>query len=340
MGENEGYPNRIGACALSLLATPLNGAILRVLAEGPLPSFELRRRTGAPPLTTLRARLRELRKLGAVDRRLEGTVPGGATHELTPVGLDLLRVSEFLQTWLALVPGEAWPLEAQAAKAATKTLVDAWETSMLWAFAAGPMSLTELDRIIPSMNYPALERRLGAMRLAGQVEAVASGGRGTPYVLTDWGRRAAAPLAAAAWWEHRHLEPASRSITNFDVETLFLLATPLLRLPPDLSGSCRLAVELTRKGGNRVVGAMVEIDGGEIASCSSDIEGYPDAWVVARAGTWLAAMIDDRGGQMEIGGCSSLARAILLGLRRTLLEPAPPAPETGVPLSARPRQPA
>lgn len=316
-GEHDGYPERVGACALSLLAAPLNGAILRALADGPLPSVELRRLTGAPPQTTLRAHLRELRARGAVDRRPEGAFPGGAAHELTPIGLDLLRVSELLQAWLSLIPAGTHPLEAQAAKAAVKTLVEAWATSMLPAFAAGPVTLTQLDRIIPGMNYPALERRLMAMRLAGQVKAVPSGGRGTPYVLTGWGRRAAAPLTAAAWWENRHRR--ARPMTSRDVETLFMLAIPLLRLPWDLAGSCRLAVELCGDEGSRVVGAMVRVEAGEIVSCSAKIDGYPDAWVVARAGTWLTAMIDDREGQvMEIGGDSSLAKAILLGLRRTL----------------------
>jgi len=33
------------------------------------------------------------------------------------------------------------------------------------------MKLTELDSSIPSLSYPALERRLSSMRIAGLVEA-------------------------------------------------------------------------------------------------------------------------------------------------------------------------
>ena len=42
---------------------------------------------------------------------------------------------------------------------------------MMRALAARPMSLTELDSGITELSYPALERRLSSMRIAGLVEA-------------------------------------------------------------------------------------------------------------------------------------------------------------------------
>ena len=42
---------------------------------------------------------------------------------------------------------------------------------MMRALAARPLSLTELDSLISDLSYPALERRLSSMRIAGLVEA-------------------------------------------------------------------------------------------------------------------------------------------------------------------------
>jgi DNA-binding HxlR family transcriptional regulator len=309
---------RIGARVLSLLAVPLNGAILQALSGGSIRLVELRRRAGSPPQTTLRGRLRALSDIGALAGGREEAFPGAAGYELTPAGRDLLRVAQILQGWLWSSPNGALPLVSDAAKAAVKALVEGWSTSMLRVFATGSFSLTQMDSIISGLNYPSLERRLIAMRLAGQVEATPSRGRGTPYAATEWLRRATAPLAAAMWWEHRYLQEEAPAATDRDIETLFLLGIPLLRFPKELSGSCRLAVELSRGERGRLAGAMVEIDGGSVTFCRSRIEGYPDAWVIASLGTWLAAMIERRSGQMEIGGDGSLAEGILRQLQHGL----------------------
>jgi len=253
---------RIGACVLSLFAVPLNGAILQALSGGPIRFMDLRRRTGSPPQTTLRGRLRALSDIGALAGGREEAFPGAAGYELTPAGRDLLRVAHILQGWLWSSPNGALPLVSDGAKAAVKALVEGWLTSMLRVLGAGSFSLTQMDGIISGLNYPSLERRLTAMRLAGQVEAMPSRGRGTPYAATEWLRRATAPLAAAMWWEHRYLQEEAPAPTDRDIETLFLLGIPLLRLPKELSGSCRLAVELSRGERGRLAGAMVEVDGG------------------------------------------------------------------------------
>jgi DNA-binding HxlR family transcriptional regulator len=318
--KSEESAARAGAGVLSLLAVPLNGTILEVLSEEPVRLVDLRRRTGSPPPTTLRARLRVLNELGAISGGREAAFPGSVGYELTPGGRDLLRVAQVLNGWLSTRPDGRYPLGSEPAKAAIKALVEGWTTSMLRVFASGPFSLTQVDSIISGLNYPSLERRLVAMRLAGLVEPVPSRGRGTPYAATEWLRRAAAPLTAAMWWERRHLPAESPAIMERDVEALFLLGVPLLPgLLGDLSGSCRLAVELGK--GERLAGVMVEVDGGAVKFCSSKIDGYPDAWVVAPAGAWLGATIEHRPSRIEICGELSLARGILRALRQILFFP-------------------
>lgn len=54
----------------------------------------------------------------------------------------------------------------------------------LRALGASPLSFTEFHRIITSLSYPSLGRRLGALRLAGLIEAGLPNCRSTSYLFT------------------------------------------------------------------------------------------------------------------------------------------------------------
>jgi DNA-binding HxlR family transcriptional regulator len=208
---------RAGSRVLSLLSTPLNFLILRALSERPLRLAELRKVTGLPAQTTLRGHLASLNELGAVAKRPTQQMPYTVENELTPMGRDLLYVGDRLEAWLNRAPDGPISLESGGAKGAVKALLDGWGSRMMRALAARPLSLTELDRLISDLSYPALERRLCSMRLAGLVEAQPSVGAGTPYALSDWARRGIGPLVAAGHCEHRHISPEAAPVTQIDV---------------------------------------------------------------------------------------------------------------------------
>jgi DNA-binding HxlR family transcriptional regulator len=316
---------RAGANALSLLATPLNVFVLQALAEGPKPLVGLRREVGSPPQTTMRGRLRTLTQTGVVTKRRQNDFPGSLDFELTASGRELWAVAEVVASWLAAAPEGPVLLGSVAAKSAIKALIEAWTTSMLRALAAKPLSLTELDSLISGLTYPSLERRLGAMRLAGQVEAIPGNGKGTPYAVTAWLRRAVAPLSAAVRWERSHLNGAAAPVGARDAESALLLAVPLLRLPDEISGSCRLVIEIGGPTRSRLAGVMVSVEEGRIASCVSRLEGHPDAWAVGPAAGWLAALIDLEADRLEVGGDGLLARGLIEGLHTTLFRSKLPA---------------
>jgi DNA-binding HxlR family transcriptional regulator len=301
-----------------MLAAPLNVAILRALAEGPKQQVELRHETGAPAQTTLRAQLKRLNQVGALEKRRRNRFPGVLEYELSAAGRDLLFVANTVQSWLGRAPDRPLLLGGSAAKAAIKALAEGWSTTMLRALAANPLSLTELDRVIAALSYPALERRLAALRLAGQVEAQAGNGRGTPYAVTEWARHGVGPLTAATRWERRHMGRASPPIRRTDAEAVFLLTMPLLNLSADLSGSCRMAMELPGKGGRRLAGVVVGVEKGRIKSCTSRLEGTPDAWALGSVAAWLEAMVRADTDNIEPGGNGRLVRALLECLHRTL----------------------
>jgi len=316
--NGNGSPARSGTRALGLLAKPLNGAILRGLSKGPTRLIELRRQCGSPAQTTLRAHLRELEELDAIAKQRRNRFPGALEDELEPPGSELLVVLEVLKRWLEEAPEGSLEFGSRGAKAATKALVEGWSSTMLRALAARPLSLTELDGVIGGLNYPSLERRLAAMRLAGQVIACESQGNGTPYRVTEWLRRGIAPLAAAALWERRNAADRSAAITRADVEAAFLLTLPLLQLPPQLSGSCRLGAEMRISEEHRLVGATAQVDEGQVAFCTARLQGDADAWATGSTMEWLHAVTASDLDGLQMGGDQHLARTVVEGLHKVL----------------------
>lgn len=308
---------RAGVFALSLLATPLNVVALELLAEAPRPLLEIRGVTSAPA-TTIRRHLRALIELGVVERKREIGFPGSTHYELAGPGRELMTVVAATGAWLRLSPKGPIDLGDAAAKSAIKALSDGWSTSMVRALAARPLSLTELDLLITNVSYPSLERRLAALRLSGLVRRAPGRGGATPHAVTDWLRQAVAPLAAAARWEATHVRHAAGPITNRDIEAAFLLSLPLLRLPSDVSGSCRLAVEFSNGSGPRYAGVVVGVEEGQIASCISHLEQHAGGWASGSVADWMGAVIDHEPSRLQIGGEAQLASRLLDGLHAVL----------------------
>lgn len=309
---------RSGAQTLTMLSAHRNVLVLQALAAGPKRQGELRRATGFPAQTTLRAHLKGLEEIGAIAKRRRDAFPGTLEYALERPGHELLFVVAALEGWLAAAPEGPLPLDSGAAKATVKAFTEGWSTSMLRALAAQPLSLTKLDSIIADLNYPSLERRLGGMRLSGLVEALPANGRGTPYAVTEWLRYGIAPLTAAIRWERKHIPDRATLLARTDVETGFLLSLPLLRLPAEISGQCRLAVELPNGTSRRLAGVIVELEAGRVSSCSSRLEGNPAAWVSGPPAAWLEAVIEADADCLELGGNCNLGRGLLDGLHTTL----------------------
>lgn len=312
---------RAGANALSLLATPLNVRLLASLHEAERSLTDLSQAAGLPPASTLRAYLRTLADWGVLERKQEVGFPGAVSYELTAAGQDLMRTADVLQRWLKATPNGAISLGSPAAKSAVKALVDGWDAAIVRALAARPCTLTELARAIPQVSYPTLERRLTAMRRIGQAEARASGdGRGTPYGGTTWLREAVAPLIAAAAWERRHAPSRTVPIGRLDVEAIFLLVLPSLRLPAEISGSCRLAVQLGGGGPEiRYVGTTVNVEQGRITAAIARLDGNANAWAAGTARGWYRWIGRGDEDEVELGGDVNLVLALACGLREALV---------------------
>lgn len=315
---------RSGAEALCMLAVPLNVNVLRTLeeGEGPTPLPDLRRATGHPPVTTMRSYLRRLVELGLVKRHREDDFPGSVSYLMTPRGKRLLTVGEVLQVWLREAPEGEVELGTTAAKSAIKALVDGWSTGLIRALAARPLGLTELNRVIPQVSYPTLERRLTAMRQVGLIESdPQSNGRVTRCAVTEWLRRSVAPITAAVGWEAACIPDQTPAPGRIDAEAVLLLATPSIELPPEINGTCRLAVEFRRGSDLEFAGVTLGISEGRVKSCVSRIDGTPDAWATGGVLDWFRWMRDTGDRRIEIGGDPAIAHAVADGLRSDFLVP-------------------
>jgi DNA-binding HxlR family transcriptional regulator len=307
--------NRSGAQALSLLAAPLHVHTLKALQEGPQGLLDLHRSVGSPPQSTMRVYTRTLEKLGVLERRRQSEFPATAEYSLTPGGEALLQVASLLQEWLMAAPDGPILLGSMAAKSATKALVGGWSSNIVRAVAARALSLTELNVLIPKVSYPTLERKLGAMRIAKLVEPQPGDGRGTPYGPTEWLRKATIPLTSAAAWERKFVADSAPQIGRLDVEAAFLLSIPLIELDPELTGKCRLSVELRGGSSPAFAGVVLGIENGKVVSCTSRLEGDVRAMASGTVPAWLRQMNGGPRGEFETSGDPELAMAIPNALR-------------------------
>lgn len=314
---NRAQVTRTGGQALALLASPLNVEILRALADEPRNLLDLRQAVGSPPQSTMRVYTRTLAELGVLDRRRRNEFPATAEYSLTQAGRALIAVADVLEQWLQAAPpphGEL-TIGSVAAKSATKALVGGWSANIIRALAARPLTLTELNILIPKISYPSLERRLGAMRLANLIEAQPNDGRGVPYLAADWLHRAVLPLVSAVAWEQRFLQEPEAKIGGIDAEAAFLLAIPLISLGPEVTGKCRLSVEVRGAAEPTFAGVQVGIEAGAVSSYSVRLKGPVDASATGTPGAWIRQVAGATEPQLEMSGDFAIARAVIGALQ-------------------------
>lgn len=314
---------RAGGTVLSLLAGPLCAPILRAHREGPMRLPDLRERIGGAAQTTLRGQVGNLRAIGALDRHVRSGMPYTVENELTDIGRGILGVADAVEAWLSRAPRGPIAFGSESAKGAIRALVAGWGSTILRALAARPLSLTELDSVVPDLSYPSLERRLSAMRAARQVEALPGNpSQAKPYAVTEWTRQAVGPLVAAGRCECEHMPGQAEPLTRIDIEAAFLLAVPLAGLPASAGGSCLLAV--STGGGEEPVehlaGVDVKVEHGEVVSCVSTLEPEPKTWVTGPVDSWATAMLEGRADGLRLGGGDAeLADALIEHMHRSLL---------------------
>jgi DNA-binding HxlR family transcriptional regulator len=309
---------RSGEHTLGLLSTPLNLHVLRALSDRPMRLAELRQVTGLPAQTTLRGHLGGLEAIGAVAKHPTQQMPYAIENGLTAMGEELLQVADALDIWLKRSPQGSISLDSGAAKGIVKAFVDGWGSTLIRSLATQPMSLTELDREITELSYPALERRLSSMRMAGLVMAQPGTGSGTPYALTDWARRGVRPLAAAAHCERAHMGRRAAPVTEIDIEGAFLLATPLVDLQDSSSGICQLEVEAASDLRSQS-GVRVKVEQGKVVACECGLDEDRPSYAIGTTKKWFTAIKDGTVDELRFGGSRQFAESFVRAMHATLM---------------------
>lgn len=287
--------------ALLLLALPTSSAVLEELENGPRRFADIRTSLGCPPPSTTRGYLRPLTAAGALEVRRHGGFPGSFDYRLTVSGRRLVDVATVAGAWLAHSPVGALALGSEGAKAALRALVESWKTGIAQALVATtPASLTELSKGASALSYPALERRVSALRRLGLVRTSASErGSRTSISPTDWMRRGVGPVTASMSWGQ-----ALARVAPADVEAGLLYALGAAGASPAPQGSCRLKV-LADEDPNR---ALVELAVAARGGATVAIDG--------RLGDWIEALVRGRKDGLGLGGDTAVGDELLTALRR------------------------
>ena len=273
---------RAGAQLLLMAANPINRGILRTVLEHPLK---------ATP---------------------------GHHYEVSSGGREMLFVAFVVERWLQRAPEGPLHFDSREAERAVVALAEGWSATVVHVLARGPHTFDELQRGTEDLSRRELRRHLTAMRRAGQVEPLREEGEGTIYGATEWLRAGIAPLIASARLERCNPREDMAPIDNLDVEAGFMLSLPQVELPKELSGLCRLGLNLDEEETEGMTGITAEIDQGLVVSCTPGLDKPADAWAAGTASAWLDTVIEPDTESVRSGGDRWLARALLVQLHEAL----------------------
>lgn len=248
-------------------------------------------------------------------RHSQGMIGPYTQMRTSSKGDEFLFVAATMERWLRNCPSGPLELGLRGAHALAP-LVCSWSATVTHALAPEALTLAELGRMVGILDREAVAGHVEAMERCGQVEAV-TGDTETRYRLTDWGREGIAPIVAAVRYECRYPEDDVLPPDVFDVEAAFQMALPLLRLPSELRGSCRLGVRIT--GGEPLIaGATALVDEGRVLSYSPLLDENPETWAMGTPLDWCEAVVDPTTEKVETGGHRELAAALLTALHERL----------------------
>ena len=327
-GETASARLRAGGAVLSLIAGPLCVPILRAHLAGPLRLPDLRERIGGAAQTTLRGQVGNLRGIGALERKVIPGMPYTVENDLNDCGREILEVATRVEAWLSRAPQGPITLGSEEAKGSLRALVAGWSSTVLRALAARPLSLTQLSGVIDGVSYPALERRLSAMRAVRQIEVLSDRpGKTKPYAVTEWTRQAMGPLLAAARCECKYLGAQAEPPSKIDIEAALLLAVPLASLPPSSRGSCLLAVSepgdppdpsAAAAPERQIAGVRVDVDAGRV-TCEPGLEGGLVVGAHGTAGAWAKAFVEGSFDELRVGESDcAFAHPLIEGIHSAL----------------------
>jgi len=259
----------------------------------------------------------------ALQRPIEASP--GKDYEVSQGGREMLAVAVALERWLESSGDEQLAYGSEKGQQAIGLLAETWSTGIVHLLAREPHSFDELNNALSGLSRRALKRRLAGMEAANQIIAFPAGGESVIYMLSDWMRAGIAPLIVAARLERRDPTEGMAPIDALDVEAGFRMSLPLVTLPEELNGSCRLGINLCEEDSedgsgppNKLTGVSARIEHGQVVSCEAGLDKAVDAWAAGTANEWLDTVIDPQAKALRTGGDAWLTKAVIAGLHQAL----------------------
>jgi DNA-binding HxlR family transcriptional regulator len=241
----------------------------------------------------------------------------GREYRVTASGQEVLFVGFVVERWLQSAPHGPLPFESQEAERAVAALAEGWSTTAMHALSREPLTFEELHTRVGGLARRPLKRHLAAMLDAEQVEKHGAG-NGAIYTITDWLRSGIAPLIASARLERREPKEDMAPIDALDVEAGFRCSLPLVELPRELSGTCRLGINLEEDESGCLTGVTARVEHGRVVSARAGLGDEANAWAAGSIGGWLDTVIEPDAKRVRTGDDSWLTRALLVSLHKAL----------------------
>jgi len=273
---------RAGAQPLLMAADPINRGILRTVLERPL------------------------------------EIAPGHRYEVSDGGREALFVAFIVERWLQDAPDGPLPFDSRETEQAVVALAEGWSATVTHVLARGPHTFEELARETEDLSPEELQCQLAAMRNTGLVESLTGDAGGTIYAATEWLRTGIAPLIASARLERNNPRENMAPIDNLDVEAGFMLSLSQVELRKELTGVCRLGLNLDEEECSPMTGVTAEIDQGLIVSCEPGLDMGANAWACGTASQWLDTVIEPDADTVRTGGDRWLTRTLLRELHEAL----------------------
>jgi DNA-binding HxlR family transcriptional regulator len=231
-----------GDAALSLLSPEWTTGIVVALECGPLRPADLKRRFPAAPHATVMDRLRALAHHDVIVRDRVADDMRATIYSLTDCGRDLgaIAVSAARLECASAHGNHSAAGNCRPAGETAIRLMAPVSRAIRRVLADGPLVLSELERRLPHEPHSSIRRRLHELQRSGQVEAWQGRADQSFYELVRESRRMALLGLLATGWEQRW---TSQHAPLTGVGEVLHMIAPLVRIPSQREGVCRLHVE-------------------------------------------------------------------------------------------------
>jgi DNA-binding HxlR family transcriptional regulator len=312
MGELEVF----GAQCLDLLGDEAMVTVLSQLRLKALSAMQMEQAVPGLSYKVALSRLRRLVSLGLVAATGQalggGRSSGRVAHRLITPGSAILTVvgcaANCEATW-GRRPRPFAPLGAQALAVAADR---SWR-AIARALAHERLRVRDLEALIPEISHGTLERRLRDREAQGLIKSQREG-REAWHSLTDSARRQATVAMYAGRWEWIFGD-ADKGLLASDLAGVIHQLAPLVRLPDQLNGICRMREDWHTTLQSDV---YLAVRAGELIPFVVGPLGQPDVTAKGTPQEWAQALITDDVRTIVSTGDGELLAAVIAGLHHEL----------------------